>query len=98
MPKQPANPPAAHDNIATVALKYIGFPYIFGSCFKQGGWDCSSAVNYWVSQAGYRIPGGGNTTVRHMGRLQAAYLTWGKHVPMIKLKPVILLSGPGPAR
>src|SRR5882724_4830852 len=98
MPKQPANPPAAHDNIATVALKYIGFPYIFGSCFKQRGWDCSSAVNYWVSQAGYRIPGGGKYDGSSHGPPSAAYLTWGKHVPndQAQAGDIVVWPGAGP--
>lgn len=73
--------PKPAQNIATVALNYIGFPYIFSGCHAQGGWDCSGAVNWWVSQAGCRIPGGGKYDGTSHGPPSAAYLTWGKGVP-----------------
>lgn len=56
-----------------------------GHCYKFGGtpgangagcWDCSSACNWWLTQAGYTIPGGAWNPATH-GPDTLSYLAWG---------------------
>lgn len=68
-------PPATitGQEIASIALKDKGHPYIWGV------WDCSGAVNHWLSEAGLAIPGytaGGFKGPPPHGPVVLQYVTW----------------------
>jgi hypothetical protein len=89
--------PAPTQNLATIALQDIGFPYVFGGDHASGGWDCSSAVNWWVSKAGYKVPGGMRYDGTSHGPPSAAYIGWtgAKTIPNSQVQAGDILVWPG---
>jgi NlpC/P60 family len=56
----------------------VGHPYDFGGWYyNPKGWDCSSAVNWWLSRFGKTLPGGiSNYDGRSHGPVVANYQLW----------------------
>jgi peptidoglycan DL-endopeptidase CwlO len=51
----PANLSGGHPEAATIAMKYLGVPYVWGGS-TPGGFDCSGLVIYVYEQLGISLP------------------------------------------
>ena len=66
-------------SLVQTALSTQGHCYLYGGAPGPSGtgcWDCSSAANWWLTQAGYTIPGGAWNPATH-GPDTLSYLAWG---------------------
>jgi len=61
--------------IISIAMKYLGVPYVFGGT-SPSGFDCSGYIQYVFNQAGISLP-----------RTADVQYGVGKSVPMSKLQP-----------
>ena len=78
-PEPPAPPPPSapgHPEAASIALRYLGVPYVFGGASPSTGFDCSGLVMYVYAQLGISLP--------HYAAAQYGY---GVPVPRADLQP-----------
>ena len=81
----PAPTAAGHPAAATIALKYLGIPYVFGGA-TPAGFDCSGLVMYVFAQLGIQLP-----------HYAAAQYGFGVPVPRADLQPgdLVFFDGDG---
>jgi peptidoglycan DL-endopeptidase CwlO len=48
-------PPPTHSNVVSIAMRYLGTPYVWGGA-SPGGFDCSGLVMYVFAQVGVSLP------------------------------------------
>jgi peptidoglycan DL-endopeptidase CwlO len=72
---EPGPLPAGHPDAATIALQYLGVPYLWGGA-SPSGFDCSGLVTYVFAQLGILLP-----------HFAAAQWTYGVPVPESQLQP-----------
>jgi len=75
-PQPPAPTVAGYPQAATIALQYLGIPYVFGGASPTQGFDCSGLVMYVYAQLGIQLP-----------HYAAAQYTYGVAVPRDDLQP-----------
>jgi peptidoglycan DL-endopeptidase CwlO len=74
-PPPPAPSAPGHPEAATIALRYLGVPYVFGGA-SPSGFDCSGLVMYVYAQLGISLP-----------HYAAAQYGFGVPVPRADLQP-----------
>jgi cell wall-associated NlpC family hydrolase len=74
-PSIPAPTNGGHPDAASIALQYIGIPYVFGGSTTDG-FDCSGLVMYVYAQLGIQLP-----------HFAAAQYTFGQPVSRADLQP-----------
>ncbi len=75
-PLLPSEPlPAGYPEAASIALQYLGVPYLWGG-ESTSGFDCSGLVSYVYAQLGVSLP-----------HFAAAQYTYGVPVPQSELEP-----------
>ena len=50
-----APPPATHSSVVSIALQYLGFPYVWGGA-SPSGFDCSGLTMYAYAKVGVYLP------------------------------------------
>jgi cell wall-associated NlpC family hydrolase len=71
----PANLVGGHPDAATIAMRYLGVPYVWGGA-SPSGFDCSGLVMYVFAQLGISLP-----------HYAAAQYGFGTPVPADQLQP-----------
>ena len=51
----PAPPPATHSSVVSIALQYLGVPYVWGGA-SPSGFDCSGLTMYVYAKVGVYLP------------------------------------------
>ena len=51
----PAPPPATHSSVVSIALQYLGVPYVWGGA-SPSGFDCSGLTMYAYAKVGVYLP------------------------------------------
>ena len=69
-------PPSPYGNVVSIAMSYIGVPYVWGGASPATGFDCSGLVMYVYAQVGVSLP--------HNAAAQYGY---GTPVPRDQLAP-----------
>jgi len=89
------------------ALTYDGHRYIWGGASQpEGGWDCSSFINFIAGSAGLPLPGGFKAPSREHGPNTTMWLNFDKmtNIPYGQMQAgdiavnnshIILVTGPG---
>jgi cell wall-associated NlpC family hydrolase len=75
VPSIPTPTVGGHPDAASIALQYIGIPYVFGGSTTDG-FDCSGLVMYVYAQLGIQLP-----------HFAAAQYTFGQPVAFADLQP-----------
>lgn len=52
----PAAPPSQYGNVVSIAMQYLGVPYVWGGASPSGGFDCSGLVMFVYAQVGVSLP------------------------------------------
>jgi cell wall-associated NlpC family hydrolase len=52
---QPSPPPATHSSVVSIALQYLGVPYVWGGA-SPSGFDCSGLTMYAYAKVGVYLP------------------------------------------
>ncbi len=55
-PSIPAAPPSQYGNVVSIAMQYLGVPYVWGGASPSGGFDCSGLVMFVYAQVGVSLP------------------------------------------
>jgi len=71
----PPPPPSSHGGVVSIAMQYLGVPYVWGGA-SPSGFDCSGLVMYVYAQVGVSLP--------HSSYAQYGY---GSPVSMSQLQP-----------
>ena len=54
-PSAPAPPPSSHSSVVSIALQYLGVPYVWGGA-SPSGFDCSGLTMYAYAKVGVYLP------------------------------------------
>jgi cell wall-associated NlpC family hydrolase len=54
-PTAPAPPPSSHSSVVSIALQYLGVPYVWGGA-SPSGFDCSGLTMYAYAKVGVYLP------------------------------------------